>query len=115
MQFDIQPARLFWMRFGLFNVPGLHPILAMGNNRAEVFFWDLQKLERTFDGISSTGVPPDGVIKATRFIKGKRQDDCIRSIAWSPGGDWCIVGGDNGLLLLCSRWEGQTAPLETKK
>jgi hypothetical protein len=114
MQFSMTDTSLHWMRFGLFNKAGMHPILAMGNwsINPEVFFWDLQKLEGQegeggFDGVSFKGVPPHGTIKYTRPSKAKKTKDCVRAIAWSPGGEWCVVSGDNGMLLLCSRWGGK--------
>jgi hypothetical protein len=103
------------MRFGLLNVPGLHPILATGNDKAEVFFWDLQKLEKTFDGVSSRGVPPHGIIKATRPIKKGKDKDVVRAITWSPGGEWCVASGENGRLLLCSRWGGKSMTTDQVK
>jgi polycomb protein EED len=107
MQFNIDGTWLHWMRFGLFNAPGMHPILAMGNIKGGVFFWDLQKLEKSIDGVSSRSVPHHGSIKATSTPKGHSTDDCVRAISWSPGGEWCVIGGNNGMLRLCSRWGGK--------
>lgn len=45
LQFDAPATTLFYMRFGLFHQPHKHPILAMGNEKSKLFFWDLQRLE----------------------------------------------------------------------
>lgn len=41
---DMDP---FFMRFGLFHQPHKRPILAIGNMKSKVFFWDLQRLEES--------------------------------------------------------------------
>ena len=45
-------SELFYIRFSLFHAPSKRPILAAGNQRSRMYFWDLQRLEET-------GVPPD--------------------------------------------------------
>ena len=37
------------MRFGLYHAAGQHPILAMGNEKSAVYFWDLQRIEEGYD------------------------------------------------------------------
>lgn len=29
---------------------------------------------------------------------------CVRQVAWSVGGEWCVACGDNGMIALFSRW-----------
>lgn len=31
----------------------------------------------------------------------------VRQCAWSPGGEWCVACGDNGMVALFSRWVGE--------
>lgn len=38
-------GEMFYMRFGLFTRPNKHPVLAFGNARSKVFFWDFQRFE----------------------------------------------------------------------
>lgn len=46
LSFDISGCSQYRMRFSLFHQPFRHPVLAIGNNRAEVLFWDLHNLEK---------------------------------------------------------------------
>ncbi|KAF2734581.1 WD40 repeat-like protein [Polyplosphaeria fusca] len=43
----------FFLRFTLFNEPGMRPILSAGNTNSKFFFWDLQRLEEG-DAIGGT-------------------------------------------------------------
>lgn len=45
----------FYIRFSLFHELGHHPILVAGNEKSKTFFWDLQRLENSGTGESSTG------------------------------------------------------------
>jgi polycomb protein EED len=45
----------FYHRFGLLHVPGLRPILAMGNQTSAYSFWDLQKLHEGIDKSEKRG------------------------------------------------------------
>ncbi|KAF2475684.1 WD40 repeat-like protein [Lindgomyces ingoldianus] len=51
LQFDEPFSEFFYIRFNLFSELGKHPVLAAGNDRSRVFFWDLQRLEEA----SATG------------------------------------------------------------
>ncbi|KAJ2907345.1 uncharacterized protein MKZ38_003202 [Zalerion maritima] len=39
-----QAGEMFYMRFGIYAYPGKYPILAFGNAKSKVFFWDFQRL-----------------------------------------------------------------------
>ncbi|PVI04491.1 WD40 repeat-like protein [Periconia macrospinosa] len=45
LQFEVPNLETFFVRFSLFHELGAHPVLAAGNERSKVFFWDLQRLE----------------------------------------------------------------------
>lgn len=49
LTFEMAPATPFYMRFGIFDKPGHHPMLAMGNELSEYSFWDLQRLEEGYE------------------------------------------------------------------
>ena len=44
-QLDVSDSTAFYIRFSLFSFPGERPVLAIGNERSKVFFWDLKSLE----------------------------------------------------------------------
>ncbi|KAF2002364.1 WD40 repeat-like protein [Amniculicola lignicola CBS 123094] len=45
MQFDVPHSELFYTGFRIFHEPDQHPILAAGNTKNKIFFWDLERLE----------------------------------------------------------------------
>ncbi|ENI02283.1 hypothetical protein COCC4DRAFT_146150 [Bipolaris maydis ATCC 48331] len=55
LQFDLPHTNQFYIRFSLFHELGHHPILVAGNEKSKTFFWDLQRLENSGTGESSTG------------------------------------------------------------
>ncbi|KAK4992727.1 hypothetical protein LTR66_004834 [Elasticomyces elasticus] len=48
-EFDAPHSTLYYMRFGLYHAADQHPVLAMGNERSAVYFWDLQKIEEGYE------------------------------------------------------------------
>lgn len=65
LTFGLTAADPFWMRFGLFHQPSSHPMLAMGNMKGRISFWDLKLLEdgvvdKIKDGVGSAGAGPRG-------------------------------------------------------
>lgn len=54
IEFGAPHSQPFYMRFGLLKptslYPHVHPILACGNTRSQVYFWDLERLELGHDG-----------------------------------------------------------------
>lgn len=54
LEFQVPFSELFYMRFSLlmpsFAHPDLHPVLAIGNTKTKIFFWDLMGLELGHDG-----------------------------------------------------------------
>jgi polycomb protein EED len=57
LEFQVPFSELFYMRFSLLMpsraYPHLHPVLAIGNTKAKVFFWDLMGLELGHDAGTS--------------------------------------------------------------
>ena len=45
MQFSTPDAHPFFLRFGFFTHPHMHPVLAMGNIHGKIFLWDLTTIE----------------------------------------------------------------------
>lgn len=50
LQFSLPDTSSFYIRFNLFHELGRHPVLAAGNEKSKVFFWDLQRLENAGTG-----------------------------------------------------------------
>jgi polycomb protein EED len=54
LEFQVPFSDLFYMRFSLLMPsrahPHLHPVLAIGNTKTKIFFWDLMGLEVGYDG-----------------------------------------------------------------
>ncbi|KAK5009301.1 hypothetical protein LTR28_001712 [Elasticomyces elasticus] len=48
-EFDAPHSTLYYMRFGLYHAADQHPVLAMGNEKSAVYFWDLQKIEEGYE------------------------------------------------------------------
>ncbi|KAJ9625127.1 hypothetical protein H2203_005082 [Taxawa tesnikishii (nom. ined.)] len=65
LTFDMPYTSQFYIRFSLFDAPGHRPILAMGNLRTRMFFWDLQSLEEAQEGY-------DEVTAGSKRTGGKR-------------------------------------------
>ncbi|KAF2489319.1 WD40 repeat-like protein [Lophium mytilinum] len=167
LQFDAPLTTLFYMRFGLFHELGHSPILAMGNEKSRIFFWDLKRLESGDVGRVSTKVKSkskkgkekeslarvreesiaesatSGASEATSAqasslgsfsVSGKgkgkaavgpgtakaigdpffpipahksvvvpKVNFATRQIAWSRGGEWCVVVGDCAMICLFQR------------
>ncbi|KAB5572070.1 WD40-repeat-containing domain protein [Coniochaeta sp. 2T2.1] len=46
MEFDVpECGQVFFQRFSVFQAPGKHPVLAIGNAKSKVMFWDFQRFE----------------------------------------------------------------------
>lgn len=76
---DSPNCSAYYMRFGLFHAPSNHPILAIGNARQQVFFWDLQSLEQGITGPDERDFEGDGHSAKKRKGKGKARADVLRS------------------------------------
>jgi len=120
--FDAIGSSTNWMRFGLFHEPGKHPILALGQDTYAItthkmdwgiLFWDLALLdgslgkseEKATEYLSKdplTLCPPHKKVKLPRLEKSPRSF-CIRSIAWSPGGEWCVAVDESCYIHVLSR------------
>ncbi|RMD40696.1 hypothetical protein DV735_g4453, partial [Chaetothyriales sp. CBS 134920] len=54
LEFSVPECTSFYMRFELLKpsarYPNIHPVLAIGNNLSQVFFWDLDALNLGYDG-----------------------------------------------------------------
>ncbi|RMZ86501.1 hypothetical protein DV736_g6270, partial [Chaetothyriales sp. CBS 134916] len=68
LEFSVPECMSFYMRFELLKpsarYPNIHPVLAIGNNLSQVFFWDLEALNLGYDGAvrraRNTGRPKRG-------------------------------------------------------
>jgi polycomb protein EED len=73
------------LRFGLFHEPGKRPILAMGNERSKIYFWDLQKCEEGEDvvkkgkGGRKKAVKNGLSMESLSRISGNKRDDSVAS------------------------------------
>ncbi|KAF1843461.1 WD40 repeat-like protein [Cucurbitaria berberidis CBS 394.84] len=67
MQFDLPHTINFYNRFSIFHELGHHPILAVGNDKSKVHFWDLQRLEASSPG--QDGYPPEGAKGLSRYSR----------------------------------------------
>ncbi len=174
----------FFMRFGLFNVPDRHPMLAFCDIASRIHFWDLARLTSYHEFIAAYREPgrdksipvprpewlkplpqrkratdakggntasnfrdadggedaagsvslitePDkfellgadynqetiddwekkqGMGDARALLKAHKTvlvRDCTvlgRQVAWSPGGEWCVVVGSNRKVIIMGRW-----------
>ena len=186
LQFEASETTPFYVRFSLFTAPQARPILAIGNEKSKIFFWDLQSLEdwsgndlsavgaglagrkpdrsrggrpthrggrgkggrrgyrrgvarvintkqRELDAASSAAVDGDGherglgsVEHAVDFVTSRpaqgmhtaypfqtmlhhkysvvpRVTFASRQVAWSVGGEWMVVVGDQGMIALFTR------------
>lgn len=123
LTFDAMGTTTHWMRFGFFTAPNQHPILATGQDAFaitkhkmafSILFWDLALLEqgvpsskRNNDddefalGDPITPVPPHQKVKMP--TESFNRSYCMRSIAWSPDGKWCVGGDECGYLYILSR------------
>lgn len=155
LQFESQDTTPFYMRFSLFSQPFKAPILAIGNEKSKVFFWDLLSLETwtekddvpfrvpakknskqpssgqrelsvasntsssvhpgSNDSQSSTnsGFPksrerygvedPFKEIKPHKEVTVPKIEFAARRAAWSVGGEWMMVVGDQGMIAVFHR------------
>ncbi|KAI9870263.1 MAG: hypothetical protein M1830_004463, partial [Pleopsidium flavum] len=155
LQFESLDTTPFYMRFNLFSQPLKAPILAIGNEKSKVFFWDLQRLETwtekddvpfrvpakknskqpsggqrelsvasttsssihpgSNDSQSSTksGFPksserygvedPFKELKPHKELTVPKIEFAARGAAWSVGGEWLLVVGDQGMIAVFHR------------
>lgn len=64
LQFEIRDTDPFFMRFGFFTMPGMHPVLAMGSTTGKVNMWDLVRTEQfgrlaVKDGVAEERTPSE--------------------------------------------------------
>lgn len=69
LSFETPYTDRFYSRFGLFQQPGLRPILAMGTQHSKYLFWDLQRLEEGFDPSEASAATPH--VRSVKSRKGK--------------------------------------------
>jgi len=139
--FDCPSSEYFYMRFSLFLQPFKHPILAMGNSKSRILFWDLQNLEQGNGSARTADVPAKIKGKARALIReGSVASNATgtssgtadsksryptafthikphksvtvpsvgfteRKVAWSVGGERCVVVGDYGMICTFRRWD----------
>jgi polycomb protein EED len=85
LTFETKFTARFYLRFGLFHEPGKRPILAMGNERSKVYFWDLQKCEEGEDVVKKGKGGKKKTVKnglsmeSLSRISGNKRDDSVAS------------------------------------
>lgn len=83
LEFQVPSSELFYMRFSLLMPsrahPDLHPVLAIGNTKTKMFFWDLMGLEVGHDGGMTTS-NDDERFKRPDSKSKKRGVDSIRAL-----------------------------------
>ncbi|KAF8545030.1 WD40-repeat-containing domain protein, partial [Trichophaea hybrida] len=131
LQFQALDTDPFFMRFGFFAHPHMHPILAMGNIHGKVFLWDFTMIEDYGKGaglgddrdsstpggtpVGSGGTKPVhpkrddiselfGTIKPHHTLDIPRVKSTIRHIAFSSSGNYMVVVGENNNITICKRW-----------
>jgi len=129
LQFNAPDTEPFFMHFGFFSQPYKHPMLVMGSTVGKVSMWDLARIEKHSrePGSSREGTTPSdpgnstarkgtpkskeddvselfGLIKAHEVMDIPKVKSTIRDIAWSPGGDYMVLVGENGIITICKRW-----------
>ncbi|KAF2275629.1 WD40 repeat-like protein [Westerdykella ornata] len=131
LQFHHPNAARFYIRFGLLQAPGMHPVLGVGNEKHRVSFWDLQKLESAGLGQDVVVVEkkkekkeksPPKAPPGTRYLTTGISDPLksivphttvqlqgpkftIQQVAFSPDGRWCVAVGNEDMGAVFSRWE----------
>ena len=87
LEFQVPSAELFYMRFSLLMPsrahPHLHPVLAIGNTKTKIFFWDLTGLEVGHDG---------GMTSSNEEDKFKRPDNKSKRKAGDSFGRRTVEG-----------------------
>lgn len=165
-QLEVNDTSAFYIRFSLFSFPNERPILAIGNERSRVFFWDLKSLEewtrsasnedsqsggntgrggrggrfrkrgraRIVPSLRDSSVASDGsntrsdsvhpgvmgsgavmtrnkcqmddpfkVLEPHRVMTVHKVNFACRQVAWSVGGEWMVVVGDQGMIGIFKR------------
>ena len=76
LEFDLPNAPYFYQRFGLLTPshahPNLHPVLVCGNAEAQIFMWDLQRLELGHTNGHQT-LPASGRPKYETYIEAAKK------------------------------------------
>lgn len=109
LTFSMPYTDRFYLRFGLFNVPGLRPMLCMGSVISKFSFWDLRKLEDPYildnnPTLPVFATPVRGVAKKTGrkrradgeelwpALLGERENSVLSNTSRDTGKlDTCIV------------------------
>ncbi|OAL47930.1 WD40 repeat-like protein [Pyrenochaeta sp. DS3sAY3a] len=108
LQFDLTMINGWYVRFSLFHQIGKHPILVVGDEKSNTFFWDLHRLEEKAIG------DPFATIKAHKRIEvPKYMAFSFRHFDWSGDGQWCVGVGNSGMVNVFHRWENGIPPVTT--
>ncbi|KAI5838728.1 WD40-repeat-containing domain protein [Morchella snyderi] len=126
--FECRDTEPFFMRFGFFGARGLHPVLAMGSTLGRVNMWDLCRTEMfrkesgsrgREESVGSAGgeVPlgvkvkvvddvsdPFGLVRPHHFLDIPKVRSPVRHIAFSVGGEYMVMVGEQSMITVCKRW-----------
>ncbi|KAF2201538.1 WD40 repeat-like protein [Delitschia confertaspora ATCC 74209] len=78
LQFDQPHSEFFYLRLGLFHEWGKRPMLAAGNQKGKLLFWDLQRLEEVeVDAVSGRIGGGEAIFKTRNGLVGKRSAETV--------------------------------------
>jgi polycomb protein EED len=131
LQFDLTMINGWYVRFSLFHHIGQHPILVVGDEKSNAFFWDLHSLESVGTGEmdpqtetakvqrAKSLLPEKGIGDPFRTIKAHKRIEvpkymafAFRHFDWSGDGQWCVGVGNSGMVNVFHRW-GNGIPPDT--
>lgn len=127
VMFECKDTEPFFMRFGFFGAKGLHPILAMGSTMGRVNMWDLCRTEMfrkesgegREESVGSAGgemplgvkikvvddvTSPFGLVRPHHCVDIPKVRSPIRHIAFSVGGEYMVMVGEQSMITVCKRW-----------
>ncbi|KAH0604483.1 uncharacterized protein H6S33_006860 [Morchella sextelata] len=127
VMFECRDTEPFFMRFGFFGARGLHPVLAMGSTLGRVNMWDLCRTEMfrresgrgREESVGSAGgeVPlgvkvkvvddvsdPFALVRPHHFVDIPKVRSPVRHIAFSVGGEYMVMVGEQSMITVCKRW-----------
>jgi polycomb protein EED len=130
LQFSSPGTDPFFMRFGFFAEPFMHPMLAIGTWEGKILLWDLKVIEQKGAGPGpefakrDSSTPSEKGTPLTGGGKLGRRDDIsglfgkvaahttrmlpkkipIRYISWSPNGEYMVAVAHQSTIFILKRW-----------
>jgi len=130
LQFSSPGTDPFFMRFGFFAEPFMHPMLAIGTWEGKILLWDLKVIEQKGVGPGlgvakrDSSTPSENGASLAGGGKPGRKDDIsdlfgkiaahatrmlprkipIRYISWSPNGEYMVAVAHQSTIFILKRW-----------